>query len=140
MYSIEININDIKNIDKVLDAIKKEIGLSEKEIENFYKNKKKYSHHNYITLKRNLSDNEVAKILSIRHRYDGLDLTASLLRKYPYNEITQHVLGSVGYIDKKDLYNIDKKKYKNSKYIGKTGVEKYYEKNLFGSQVINMLR
>ena len=36
-----------------------------KEIENFYKNKKKYSHHNYITLKRNLSDNEVAKILSI---------------------------------------------------------------------------
>lgn len=133
LYSIEININDIKNIDKVLDAIKKEIGLSEKEIENFYKNKKKYSHHNYITLKRNLSDNEVAKILSIRHRYDGLDLTASLLRKYPYNEITQHVLGSVGYIDKKDLYNIDKKKYKNSKYIGKTGVEKYYEKNLFGS-------
>ena len=59
--------------------LKKKLVYQKKEIENFYKNKKKYSHHNYITLKRNLSDNEVAKILSIRHRYDGLDLTASLL-------------------------------------------------------------
>ena len=133
LYSIEINVNDIKNLDEVISAVEKQIVLSKKEIEYFYKNKKKYSHHNYITLKSNLSEKEVAKILSIRHKYDGLDLTASLLREYSYNEITHHILGSIGYIDKKDLYTINKKKYKNSKYIGKTGVEKFYEKNLYGN-------
>jgi penicillin-binding protein 2 len=64
--------------------------------------------------------------------YDGLDVIASLLREYPYKKITHHVLGHVGYIDRKDLITLDKKMYKNSQYIGKTGIEKSYEKKLYG--------
>ena len=101
LYSIEINIEKKRNLPKIINAIKKEIGLSKEEIENFYEKKYKYSHYNSIVLKSNLNEEEVAKILSIRYKYDGLDVTASLLRKYPYKEITHHVLGHVGYIDKK---------------------------------------
>ena len=133
LYSIEINIEKKRNLPKIIDAIKKEIGLSKEEIENFYEKKYKYSHYNSIVLKSNLNEEEVAKILSIRYKYDGLDVTASLLRKYPYKEITHHVLGHVGYIDKKDLSSLDKKKYRNMQYIGKTGVEKFYENELYGN-------
>ena len=133
LYSIEINIEKKRNLPKIIDAIKKEIGLSKEEIENFYEKKDKYSHYNSIVLKSNLNEEEVAKILSIRYKYDGLDVTASLLRKYPYKEITHHVLGHVGYIDKKDLANLDKKKYRNTQYIGKTGVERFYENELYGN-------
>ena len=133
LYSIEINIEKKRNFPKIIDAIKKEIGLSKEEIENFYEKKDKYSHYNSIVLKSNLNEEEVAKILSIRYKYDGLDVTASLLRKYPYKEITHHVLGHVGYIDKKDLANLDKKKYRNTQYIGKTGVERFYENELYGN-------
>ena len=133
LYSIEINIEKKRNLPKIIDAIKKEIGLSKEEIENFYEKKYKYSHYNSIVLKSNLNEEEVAKILSIRYKYDGLDVTASLLRKYPYKEITHHVLGHVGYIDKKDLASLDKKKYRNMQYIGKTGVEKFYENELYGN-------
>ena len=133
LYSIEINIEKKRNLQKIIDAIKKEIGLSKEEIENFYEKKYKYSHYNSIVLKSNLNEEEVAKILSIRYKYDGLDVTASLLRKYPYKEITHHVLGHVGYIDKKDLASLDKKKYRNMQYIGKTGVEKFYENELYGN-------
>jgi penicillin-binding protein 2 len=133
LYSVEINLEIAKNIKKIINAIDNEIDLTDKEKKNFYKKKLKYSHHNSIVLKSNLTQEEVAKILSIRHKYDGLDVTASLLRNYPYEEITNHVIGSVGYIDKVDLNKIDKKKYKNAKYIGKTGVEKYYENLLFGT-------
>ena len=94
---------------------------------------KKYSHHNSIILKTNLTEIEVAKILSIRYKFDGLDVKGSLLRQYPYKEITHHILGYVGYIDKKDLFRLDKKKYENAKYIGKNGVEKYYENQLYGT-------
>ena len=133
LYSIEINIEKKRNLPKIINAIKKEIGLSKEEIENFYEKKYKYSHYNSIVLKSNLNEEEVAKILSIRYKYDGLDVTASLLRKYPYKEITHHVLGHVGYIDKKDLSSLDKKKYRNMQYIGKTGVEKFYENELYGN-------
>lgn len=133
LYSIEINIKESDNIEKIINAIKEQINISKEEIENFYKKKSKYSHHNSIVLKSNLTDSEIAKVLSIRYKFDGLDVTASLMRKYPYKEITSHVIGNVGYIDKVDLSKIDKKKYKSIKYVGKTGIEKSYEDTLFGS-------
>jgi penicillin-binding protein 2 len=132
LYSVEINIKEATNIKKIITAVDEEIGLTKEEINIFFKKKSKYSHQNVVTLKNNLSDAEIAKILSIRYKYDGLDVTASLLRRYPYEKITNHVIGNVGYIDKKDLSKLNKKKYKGSKYIGKTGIEKYYENILHG--------
>ena len=132
LYSVEINIKEARDIEKIINAIDEQITISKKEIKIFYKKKSKYSHYNSITLKDNLTEEEVAKVLSIRYKYDGLDVVASLLRKYPYKEITHHVLGRVGLIDRKDLLTLDKKTYKNGQYIGKTGIEKFYEKKLYG--------
>ena len=39
LYSIEINIEKKRNLPKIINAIKKEIGLSKEEIENFYEKK-----------------------------------------------------------------------------------------------------
>ena len=133
LYSIEINIKEAKDIKKIIDAVNIEIGLTTSEIKIFYKKKLKYSHYNSIILKSNLTEPEMAKVLAIRYKHDGLDVTASLLREYPYKKISSHVLGRIGYIDKKDLHRLDKKKYKSSKYIGKTGIEKYYENHLHGT-------
>jgi len=133
LYSIEINLEEVRSIRNIVKAVDLEIGLTDREIKNFYKKIKKYSHHNSIILKTNLTEIEVAKILSIRYKFDGLDVKGSLLRQYPYKEITHHILGYVGYIDKKDLFSLDKKKYENAKYIGKNGVEKYYENQLYGT-------
>ena len=133
LYSIEINLKEAGDIKKIIDSVNLEIGLTAREIKIFYKKKLKYSHHNSIILKSNLTESEIAKVLAIRYRHDGLDVTASLLRQYPYKKVTSHVLGHIGYIDKRDLSRLDKKKYKNSKYIGKTGIEKFYENQLHGS-------
>ena len=132
LYSIEINLEEANNIKDIVEAVDLEIGLTALEIKNFNKKRKKYSHHNSIILKTNLIDNEVAKILSIRYKFDGLDVKGSLLRRYPYKEMTHHILGYVGYIDRKDLFNLDKKKYRNAKYVGKSGLEKHYENQLYG--------
>ena len=37
LYSIEINIKEAKNIKNIIEAVKKEIALSQKEINNFHK-------------------------------------------------------------------------------------------------------
>ena len=132
LYSVEINIKEARDIEKIIKAINEKITITKKEIKIFYKKKSKYSHYNSITLKDNLTEEEVAKVLSIRYKYDGLDVVANLLREYPYKKITHHVLGHVGHIDRKDLLTLDKKIYKNGQYIGKTGIEKFYEKKLYG--------
>lgn len=132
-YSVQINTEVATNIKEIIADVDKEINLAEIEIENFYKKKNKYAHLNNIVLKDNITEEEVAKILSIRYKHAGLDVKASLLRHYPYKDITSHVIGSIGYIDEKDLLNLDRQKYKNTKYIGKTGIENFYENNLFGA-------
>ena len=126
LYSVEINIKEAKNIEKIINAVSEQITLTKKEVKIFYKKKSKYSHYNSLVLKNNLTEEEVAKVLSIRYKYDGLDIVASLLREYPYEAITHHVLGHVGHIDRKDLLTLDRKIYKNSQYIGKTGIAKFY--------------
>ncbi|MDB2461336.1 penicillin-binding protein 2 [Gammaproteobacteria bacterium] len=132
LYSVVIDTKEARDIERIINAVDEQIILTKKEIELFYKKKLKYSHYNSVTLKDSLTEEEVAKVLSIRYKYDGLDVVARLLREYPYEEITHHVLGHIGYIDRKDLLILDKKKYKNTQYIGKTGVEKFYEKKLYG--------
>lgn len=132
LYSVVIDTKEARDIERIINAVDEQIILTKKEIELFYKKKSKYSHYNSVTLKDSLTEEEVAKVLSIRYKYDGLDVVARLLREYPYEEITHHVLGHIGYIDRKDLLILDKKKYKNTQYIGKTGVEKFYEKKLYG--------
>lgn len=132
LYSVVIDTKEARDIERIINAVDEQIILTKKEIELFYKKKSKYSHYNSVTLKDILTEEEVAKVLSIRYKYDGLDVVARLLREYPYEEITHHVLGHIGYIDRKDLLILDKKKYKNTQYIGKTGVEKFYEKKLYG--------
>ena len=133
LYSIEVNLKEAKDIKKIIDSVNAEISLTTKEIKVFHKKKLKYSHHNSIILKSNLTESEIAKVLAIRYKHDGLDVSASLLREYPHKQIATHVLGHIGYIDKRELSRLDKKKYQNSKYIGKTGIEKYYENQLHGT-------
>jgi penicillin-binding protein 2 len=55
------------------------------------------------------------------------------MRHYPFAESFSHVLGYVGRINAKELNEIDPVNYSASHYIGKLGVEKYYEDELHGN-------
>ena len=39
----------------------------------------------------------------------------------------------MGRINQRDLVQVDKKNYQATQYIGKVGIEKYYEKKLHGT-------
>ena len=56
---------------------------------------------------------------------------AELVRYYP-RELTAHALGYVGRINRNELQRIDPVNYAGTNYIGKSGVERFYEKVLHG--------
>ena len=76
LYAVEINIKEAKDIKKIINAISEEIHLTKNEIKIFNQKKSKYSHHNSIILKSNLTDEEVAKVL-VQDGFTNLDLIAS---------------------------------------------------------------
>lgn len=79
-----------------------------------------------------LTEEQIARIAVNRHLLPGIDVSAQLLRNYPSGEALSHVLGYVGRISEDDMVNLDKKAYSGTHYLGKTGVERFYESNLHG--------
>lgn len=133
-FSLNI-INERKYDAKIIiEMLKEHIDLSEKEIQTFYKQKR---HNNYkpgalIPLKTDLTQEEISKISINKYRIEGIAIDSHLIRHYPYDELTTHVIGYVNRINTSDLETIDKKNYSGTNFIGRTGIEKEYEELLHG--------
>lgn len=86
-----------------------------------------------VALRLNLTEEEIA-ILSVRaHELPGVIVEANLVRHYPQPELFSHTIGYVGRINEKELKEVDANDYGATEYIGKTGIEKYYEGLLHGT-------
>lgn len=79
-----------------------------------------------------LTDEQMALIAVNKHLLPGVQITAQLLRSYPKKEAFSHVLGYVGRISQEDLQQLDKRNYAGTHFIGKTGLERFYENELHG--------
>ncbi|GLR62660.1 penicillin-binding protein 2 [Marinospirillum insulare] len=79
-----------------------------------------------------LTEEQIARIAVNRHLLPGVDISAQLLRNYPGGEALSHALGYVGRISEEDMRTLDRRAYSGTHYLGKTGVERFYENQLHG--------
>jgi penicillin-binding protein 2 len=85
-----------------------------------------------LVIKDKLTDREVAAFAVRQHQFPGFSTQAYLIRQYRYPEILSHVIGYVGKITEEAFLSADKALYAADDYVGKTGLEKYYEQQLHG--------
>jgi len=132
-YVLEITRNDIKGkMEDTIARLEKLIPLSEKEKQKFYQKMRRQNRYQATVLRSNLSEKEMAVFSVNQPRFPGVSVNVRMERYYPFKEAAGHVLGYVGKIDKRDLKKIDKREYKGTNYIGKSGIEKFHEKRLHG--------
>lgn len=79
-----------------------------------------------------LTEEQIAKLAVDRYLLPGVEVSAQLLRHYPAGEAISHALGYVGRISEEDMERLDRRAYSGTHYIGKTGIERYYEHLLHG--------
>lgn len=116
----------------LIDEIDALIGVSDAERDAFSDARKRSRGFQALPLKRQLSDEAVARIAVNRHRFPGLEVQPHLIRHYPYGSLGAHAVGYVGRINESELSERDRRQYRGSSVIGKTGVEKAYEQRLRG--------
>lgn len=133
VFSLDIIPDKITNLPQTLAQISKIIPLSDTEIAQFQKELKQRRRFDEIPLKLRLSEQEVAKFSENQYRFPGALIKARLMRNYPLGATVSHVLGYVGRINIDELNDIDPTNYLASNYIGKLGIEKFYEKELHGT-------
>lgn len=119
------------NLQQTLDAFKKIMPLSESEEERIKKEIKRKRSFVPIKIKDNLSWEEVAKIQLNAPDLPGIIIDEGLSRYYPYGEKMAHILGYVSSVSDKDVKDDPLLEVPGFK-IGKSGIEKYYEKKLRG--------
>ena len=125
--------NEIKNIKETVNRLTTVVKLSPEDIKQFYRQLKSQRSFEPTTIKVKLTDDEVAHFAVNSYKFPGVSVHAQLIRQYPMGELFAHVVGYVGRINSNELNQINSGNYAASTFIGKTGIEKYYESVLHGT-------
>lgn len=135
-YTLEITPSKIKQLDKTLDELAQVVEITALDRRRFKKLKQESKRFESIPIRTRLTDEEVAKFAVQSYRFPGIEIKARLFRQYPHGEVAAHALGYIGRISQKDQDLIDDQEltnnYRGTVYIGKDGIEKYYETTLHG--------
>ncbi len=94
---------------------------------------KKYSHVKPSLFLKQIPRTEYAGLEDFLVDYTGFEIRARTIRSYP-DSILSNSLGYIAEISKKQLELDDEKYYHQGDYIGKSGIEAFYEKELRGKR------
>lgn len=133
VFNLEIIPERVKNLNQTIADLQKMIDITPEDIQEYQKALKQHRPFDPVPLKIKLSDEEVARFYVDQYRFPGVVINARLMRNYPLGASMNSVVGYVGRINEQDLLNIDTANYNGSNYIGKMGVEKYFEQELHGT-------
>lgn len=132
VFTLDIVPYETKNLSKTLKELTSVVSLTDEELSQFQKQLKQHRRFEEIPLKLKLSEEDLARFAENQHRFSGVSVNARLMRHYPYSDSFSHVIGYVGRINTQELAEIDATNYSASHYIGKLGIEKFYEDDLHG--------
>jgi penicillin-binding protein 2 len=85
-----------------------------------------------IPLRLQLTEDELARFAVRRQDFPGIEIQPRITRYYPLGPSAVHALGYVSAISTEDQKTIDMDEYAGTTLMGKSGVERRFEKELHG--------
>ncbi|MEQ4676477.1 peptidoglycan DD-transpeptidase MrdA [Providencia vermicola] len=135
-YQLEIIPEKVDDLKETLEKLRNVVDLTDEDITNFEKERKRSRRFTSIALKTQLNEVQVARFAVNQYRFPGLEVKSYQRRSYPYGSALTHVIGYVAKINDKDVERLDKEgvlpNYAASHDIGKLGIERFYEDILHG--------
>jgi penicillin-binding protein 2 len=135
-FNLTVVREQATDFDQTLELLAKIIDLSEEDIEQYrVRQSRRQVPLSSVPLRFRLTDEEIASVAVNQHRLPGIAVEAQLLRYYPFANSVAHALGYVSEINREELTAMDdeqRRNYRGTNQIGKTGVERTYEQYLHG--------
>lgn len=136
-YTLEITPSKVENLEALIDELATLVEIAPKDRRRFKKLLDESKNFESLPIRTRLSDHEIARFAANRYRFAGVDLKARLFRQYPQSELFSHVVGHIGRLNQQDLDKLEADgqlgNYRGTDYIGKTGLERSYERFLHGT-------
>jgi penicillin-binding protein 2 len=118
--------------EKLINELALLLKMSKEEINNGLQGKN-YSRFGSYVIKTDVPFEDIVFLAEHNRDFPGVYWMNMPMRVYPYKDLLAHVLGYVGLIDEKELFQNAEKGYSIESIIGKTGVEKVYDVALKGN-------
>lgn len=123
----------VEDMPVLLAELRELVSVTDEEIETFRRRLERTRRpFEPVALKVNLTEEEVARLAVDRYRLPGVEIATELVRYYPFDSLMAHAVGSVRRISEDDLRRIDSVRYSATRFIGRHGVERFYEQSLHG--------
>jgi penicillin-binding protein 2 len=136
VFSLEITPEDVGDLDATIEKLSALMSLTDSEVDEFRSNIRRQRRFKPVSVRQQLSHDEVALFSAKQHQFPGVSIEARLSRYYPFKDALTHMLGYVAKINKKELVRLDEGEqlanYAATHDMGKQGVEKFHEKTLHG--------
>ncbi len=132
-FSLAVVAERVENVDVLFSAIVEILSLGPEQVERIQAElAKRRRPDSAVVILEALSEKQVALLAVNRHRLRGIEVISHLIRSYPMGALAAHAVGSVRRLTKEDLETVEPVQYSGSQFIGKRGVEAFYEKSLHG--------
>lgn len=136
VFDIMITPQQLKLEEADTVALSALFDLTREEIRKRIHEAKDYSYFKPSLFVKQLTKKEYARVQDQIIRYKGISVLPRTIREYPHTSLA-NVLGYIKEVSGEFLKRDTTKYYKRGDLIGKTGVEKYYEKELRGQRGIS---
>ncbi|MDN6179650.1 MAG: penicillin-binding protein 2 [Halomonas subglaciescola] len=132
-YNLTLVRERVDDLDETLERLVDLLDLPADDVDAFnQRSRQRQRPFQPALLMSDLNQRQIARLAVNRHRLPGVEVEAQLLRYYPNAEIMSHALGYVGRINTDELKTLDTGRYAGTHFIGKTGIERFYEDALHG--------
>lgn len=133
IFNLMVTPDLVRNIKETISNLTPLIKIDAEDIKQFERQRRLHHRFEPVPLRLKLNEEEVAKFSIERFRFPGVSIQAQMIRYYPQAAAFASIVGYMGRINEKELQTVDPVNYSASNFIGKTGVEKYYEAQLHGT-------
>ena len=135
-FTLELNRKQKMNFDTLAHRFKDIIEITDRDIKNYKERISKYYFFDSSPIKFNLTNTQIAKFISQKYKYPEFSIKQGFTRNYPLGKSSAHLIGYINRINIKDIEQLKKNNlfgnYRGSTHIGKSGIEKFYEKRIHG--------
>ncbi len=149
-YSLEVTPAELNiPIEQLMEDLNSVVRISAKDRLNFQRSLQGAKKTESLPIRNFLNNEEVARFLSRRYAFPGVEIQVRYFRVYPYQQLGSHLLGYTGRVSVKDreklLAELEESqdesvsdelrpmKIKGIQQVGKIGLEQSYEKELRGT-------
>mgnify|MGYP003615810285 FL=1 len=98
-YTLELVPEKIADVQATIDALAAIIPISDTDRRRFNRLRQDSKDYEPIALRHRLSDEEIARLATRRHEFPGVEINARLYRRYPFADLSSHVIGYIGRIN-----------------------------------------